>query len=105
MQVIDREQIEQAKREELRWLILQTLYMAQEIGASEIIVKNAVEAVILDVTTLDVRRAFDYLSERKLISMIRKEGPVWSAKINRYGIDVVEYTLPCEPGIKRPERW
>lgn len=97
--------MEKARREELRWLILQALHAAQPVGASESIVKNAIEAVILDVTLVEIRRELDYLAERKLLTVTHRDTPVWFAKINRYGIDVVEYTVECDPGIARPKKY
>lgn len=97
--------MEKARREELRWMILRALYAAQPIGTSEHIVLKAVEAVVPDITLNELRRELDYLDERKLISVAWKETPVWFAKINRYGIDVVEFTVECLPGIARPRKW
>jgi Fe2+ or Zn2+ uptake regulation protein len=96
---------EQIRRETLRWLILRTLHSSQEIGASEALVRNVVEAQIPDVTSSEIRRALDYLEKRKLIDITDRDRPVWIAVINRYGCDVVEYEVPCEPGIARPKQW
>lgn len=96
--------MEKARREELRWVILRTLYSAQEIGTSESIICRTVEGAIPDVTESEIRRGLDYLEERKLITTERNR-PVWFAKINRYGIDIVEYTVDCLPGIARPKKW
>jgi hypothetical protein len=96
---------EQIRRETLRWLILTTLHRTQDIGASETLVRNVVEPEIPDVTATEIRRAFDYLEKRNLIEITNRDRPVWVAVINRYGCDVVEYELPCEPGIARPKQW
>ena len=96
--------LEKARREEMRWLILYTLYSAQPVGTSEAIAISAVVAIIPDITELEMRKELDYLMERKLIT-IEKNRPIWFAKINRYGIDVVEYVVPCDPGIARPRKW
>jgi hypothetical protein len=97
--------LEKARREELRWMILRALYAAQPIGTTEIIVMKAMEPVVPDVTLLEIRRELDYLSERNLATVSGTDGPVWFAKIGRYGIDIVEYTVPCHPGIARPKKW
>lgn len=102
MQVID---LQKARREELRWLILLALNAARPMGTSEAVIKNAIEPVILDITQHEIRNELDYLEERKLITIDHKDTPSWFAKINRYGIDVVEYTVPCDPGIKRPREY
>lgn len=97
--------LEKARREELRWMILRALYAAQPIGTTEIIVMKAMEPVVPDVTLIEVRRELDYLAERDLATVLNSDTPVWFAKINRHGIDIVEYTVPCHPGIARPRRW
>ena len=96
--------MERARREEMRWYILRALYAAQPVGTSEAIIKNAITDIVPDVTDMDVRRELDYLAERKLAE-IEKDRPVWFAKINYHGIDIVEYTVACHPGIARPDKW
>ena len=97
--------LEKARREELRWMILRALNAAQPIGTTEIIVLKAIEPVVPDVTLIELRRELDYLAERDLVTVDSEDTPVWFAKINRHGIDIVEYTVPCHPGISRPKRW
>jgi Fe2+ or Zn2+ uptake regulation protein len=101
-QMID---IEKARRDELRWMILRALYAAQPLGTTEVIVMKATEPVVPGVTLDEIRRALDYLAERNLIAISNMDSPVWFAKINRYGIDIVEYTVECHPGIARPKQW
>ena len=96
--------MEKARREEMRWLILFALREAQEIGLSEHLIRVVMTDVMPDATELEIRRALDYLAERKLIT-IEKNRAIWFAKINRYGIDVAEYTVACDPGIARPKQW
>lgn len=96
--------MEKARREELRWVILRALYAAQEIGTSEIIVRSAIEGVIPDVTDVEIRRGLDYLEERKLV-VVERNRPCWFSKINNHGIDFVEYTVDAYPGIARPAKW
>lgn len=93
-----------AQREELRWLILLALNAARPVGTSEVIVRRAIDPVVPGVTDLDIRRELDYLADRELIEL-ECDRPVWFAKINRHGIDVVEYTVACHPGIARPAKW
>lgn len=93
-----------AQFEELRWLILLTLNAARPIGTSEVIIRRAIDPVVPGMTENEIRRELDYLEERFLITLT-KDRPVWFAKINRNGIDVVEYTVSCDPGIARPAKW
>lgn len=96
---------EKARRDTLRWLVLHCLYATQEVGANELMVRQTIEALYTDVTESEVRRALDYLADRGLIDFLDRAGPVWRARINHHGIDVVEYTVECHPGIARPKRW
>ncbi len=98
-------ELDRARREELRWLILRTLYAAQDVGTTEAIIRNAIEPCVPDVTVTEIRKGLDYLEERKLVAVSDRHRPVWFAKINRYGIDLVEYTVAVEPGIARPKEW
>lgn len=98
--------VEKSRRENLRWLILLALNSAQPIGASEQIILSAITPMIPDVTQLELRRSLDYLAERDLITIAgRDTQPAWFCKLDRYGIDVVEYTVPVEPGIARPTKY
>lgn len=96
--------LEKARRRETRWYILRTLYAAQPVGTAEAIILSTVREVVPDITDLELRRDLDYLEQRKLIS-VERQRPVWFAKINRHGIDLVEYEVDCEPGIARPAKW
>lgn len=96
--------MEQARRLELRWLVLFALHETQEVGLSERMADIVVEDVVPDVTALEIRRVLDYLAERKLITL-EKNRMVWFAKINHLGIDIVEYVVDCDPGIARPRKW
>lgn len=98
--------MDKAAREALRWLILQALNSAQPIGASEQVLFQAIVPSQPMLTTLELRRNLDYLQERELLQITGKsEQPFWFAKLTRHGVDVVEYTVPIEPGIARPNKY
>lgn len=98
--------LDKAAREALRWLILQALYSAQPIGASEQVLHQAIVPSQPLLTALELRRNLDYLAERELLTISGKgEQPFWFAKLTRHGIDLVEYTVPVEPGIGRPAKY
>lgn len=98
--------MEKARRENLRWLILQALNSAQPIGTSEQVVLSAIQPMLPDLTQLELRRNLDYLEERGLITITgRSLQPQWFCKLDRYGIDLVEYTVECEAGIARPAKY
>jgi hypothetical protein len=97
--------MEKAQRETLRWIILQALNAARPIGTSEAIVLSAVQAVPLQATLVELRRELGYLEDRKLVAVTGKDTPCWHASLTHHGIDVVEYTVDCHPGIARPPKW
>ena len=97
--------LETARLEEMRWLILRSLDGGRPVGLSESILRNMIEPCIPDLTEMELRRELDYLEERGLIMIIERTRPIWFAKINDHGIDVVKGTVKCYPGIARPRDW
>jgi hypothetical protein len=51
---------------------------------------------------MEVKRELDYMKSRDLVSLRTNPLGHVHAKLERYGIDIVEYTVDCEPGIARP---
>lgn len=94
-----------ARREHLRWLILLTLNNARPIGAYEGPILSVAQSEYPDATPLELRRELDYLHDRKLVEIARKPDGRWFAELTRYGVDVAEYTVDCEPGVARPEKY
>lgn len=99
--------IDQAKvrREALRWLILLTLNNARPIGAFEGPILSVAQSEYPDATPLELRRELDYLNDRELLRLDRQPSGRWFAELSRYGTDVAEYTIACEPGIARPQKY
>lgn len=98
--------LEKARRENLRWLILLALNSAQPVGTSESVVLSAIQPMLPDITPLELRRNLDYLEERNLITITgRNTQPHWFCKLDRFGIDIVEYTVECDAGIARPAKY
>jgi hypothetical protein len=97
--------IAKARREAVRWLILLTLNAARPVGANELIVMDCVRAAQPDVTERELRLELDYLEERGLLEITCRDCETWFAKLTRIGIDVVEYTVECDPGIARPKKY
>jgi len=74
--------LEKARRENLRWLILLALNSAQPVGASELVVFSAITPMLPDLTQLELRRSLDYLVERDLITVTGRGGqPQWFCKL------------------------
>ncbi|WP_223670473.1 hypothetical protein [Xanthomonas citri] len=97
--------MEKVRREQLRWVLLLALQNASPYGAFEEILLSTVQALYPDATQLEVRRALEYLKDRRLIEVEKKPDGRWHADLCRLGTDIVEYTVDCEPGIARPEKY
>jgi len=97
--------LEKARRENLRWYILLTLNAARPLGTSETVVLTTVQGIVPDCAPRELRNELDYLAHRQLITLERRDTPVWHADLTRAGIDLAEYTVPCEPGIARPQKY
>lgn len=100
-------QIDQAKvrREALRWLILLTLNNARPVGAFEGPVLSVAQSEYPDATPLEMRRELDYLADRELVKLRKEPSGKWFSQLTRFGTDVAEYTIECEPGIARPVKY
>ena len=96
--------LDQKRREEARWRILRVLDAGRPIGVSEHIVWECLNDAKIPFSINEVRRELDYLRERDLIELEGEDSDTWYAKLNRHGVDVVEYTVPVEPGIARPPK-
>lgn len=97
--------LEKNRREALRWRILQTVNVGRPYVVAEDILFATVAGDDMPVTPTDLRREMDYLEERELIRISGKDTAHWAAELTRAGIDVVEYTTECEPGIARPRKY
>jgi hypothetical protein len=94
------------RREFMRWILLLALNNAREAeGCSERLLAAVVGGEFADVSAIEIRRELDYLFERDLIHLNKSPDGRWHADINRNGIDVVEYTVDCDPGISRPKKY
>jgi hypothetical protein len=91
-------------RKIVRWRILRALEAGQPYPVTEDILLLALQDQQLSPTAREIRVALNYLEERELIHLEGRDTATWSAKLSRTGIDLVEYTIPCEPGIARPQR-
>ncbi|MBB2778604.1 hypothetical protein [Comamonas aquatica] len=100
-------QIDHAKvrRESLRWLILLTLNNARPMGAQESPILSVAQSIYPDATPLEMRRELDYLHDRDLVDLNKSPSGPWHAELTRYGVDIAEYTIDCEPGIARPTKY
>lgn len=95
-------EIERAQRETMRWRVLKILDAGRPVAMSESIVLTALSDAKFQVTLVALRRELDYLENRKLIEITGRDTSTWSAELTHYGVDLVEYAIPCNPGIARP---
>ncbi|WP_374495369.1 hypothetical protein [Zoogloea sp.] len=99
--------IDQAKvrREGMRWNILNTLDKARPYTTNEQFLGDVLRAIYPDVTPDETRKQLDYLADRKLVDVRKEPSGTWFADLTRYGVDIVEYTVDCQPGIARPVKY
>jgi hypothetical protein len=97
--------MEKIRREHMRWLILLTLNNARPLGAYEGIALSVVQSEYKDATALELRREADYLSDRKMVDIVKEPNGRWHLDLTRLGTDIVEYTVDCAPGIARPAKY
>jgi hypothetical protein len=97
--------IQKARRESLRWLILLTLQNSRPVAMHEAVVLQVLQTIYPDASPLEVRRELDYLGDRELVCIDKKPDGQWFADLTRHGVDVAEYTVDVEPGIARPAKY
>ena len=95
-------QMARIRREHLRWYLLVALNVSRPAGCGTVVLLSVMQANYPDATEQEVRRELDYLHDRKLVEIDKKPDGRWHAELNRLGVDLVEYTIDCEPGIARP---
>ncbi|GGK08677.1 hypothetical protein [Luteimonas terricola] len=97
--------MEKVRRESMRWILLNALNHARPAGTYESVLLPTLQTMYPDATALEIRRHLDYLSDRALVKVHKEPHGPWRALLTRHGIDIVEYTIDCEPGIARPEKY
>lgn len=97
--------MEKIRREQVRWLLLLVLNRGRPYGLHESVLLGAAQDQFGDATALEVRRELDYLADRRLVDIKRTPSGPWHADLTRYGVDIAEYTIDCEPRIARPQKY
>jgi hypothetical protein len=90
------------RREQIRWFLLVAANVSRPAGIYTEAMLPIVQATYPDATHREIRLQLDYLEERALVKITKDSLDRWFVELTRFGIDVVEYTLPVEPGIARP---
>ncbi len=93
------------RRESLRWYLILALYNARPQEVVEEIVQQTMRSIYPDVTPLEVRQQLDYLADRELVKLRKEPSGRWWSDLTRFGVDIAEYTIDCEPGISRPAKY
>lgn len=93
------------RREAMRWNLLNTLNKFRPYTTAEQRICEVMQAIYADATALEVRRELDYLADRDLVTLEKLPSGTWFADLTRYGVDIAEYTIACDPGIARPEKY
>ncbi|MBK0062399.1 MULTISPECIES: hypothetical protein [unclassified Acinetobacter] len=97
--------IEKARREGMRWQLLNALNKGRPIGAMDVLLLSVMQDLYSDCTVNELHTQLEYLDDRKLIEIVKKPDGHWFSKLTHYGIDIVEYTVDCYPGIARPPKY
>mgnify|MGYP003600740869 FL=1 len=94
-----------ARRENMRWLLLNALNNARPLGAMDVLVLTVVQAIYPDATANELHAQLAYLENKELVNINRKPDGHWHSLLNSNGTDVVEYTADCPAGIVRPAKY
>lgn len=87
-----------------RWYILVALNAGRPAGVSEELLVRVLADTDYKLTPHELRRELDYLRDRSLITLRGEAEDRWVADLTALGVDVVEYTVECKPGIARPPK-
>lgn len=98
-------ELDKARREGMRWNLLSALHKAAPYTTSETFLHDVMRGIYPDASAHEVRRQLDYLADRGLIELVKQPAGMWFADIGRYGTDIVEYAVECDPGIARPTKY
>lgn len=89
------------RREHLRWLCLRHLDVVRPERMADLALLALIQSVYADADIVELRRQLDYLEMQNLLTITGKDGH-WQIKLTHQGVDLVEYTSHCPPGIGRP---
>ena len=96
---------EKARREGMRWHLINTLNTARPYTSSEVFLLDVMRGIYPDVTALELRQQLEYLQDRRLLNLTKQPSGMWFADLTHLGVDIAEYTIDCQAGIARPEKY
>lgn len=94
--------VDSSRTQTVRYLLLMTLNVARPGECQAYMLRSVLTTVYPDATEHEVMRELDYLHSRQLITVRSTPLNQTFAKIVRHGIDVLERTIECDPGILLP---
>lgn len=97
--------MQKARTEGIRWQLVSILNKARPHTTSEQFLIDVLRQLYPDITGIELRRELDYLADRKLVDIVKQPIGLWFADLTRLGVDIAEYTIDCQPGIARPEKY
>lgn len=93
------------RRENLRWYLILALYNASPQELCEEVIQGTMRSIYPDTSPVEVRQQLDYLADRDLVDLRKEPSGRWWGNLTRFGTDLAEYTVDCEPGIARPTKY
>lgn len=97
--------IAKARREGMRWLLMNALNNARPLGAMDQLLLTVAQDMYPDTTANELHQQLEYLNDKDLVDIEKRPDGHWNSKLNSNGIDVVEYTEHCPAGIARPAKY
>lgn len=88
------------RREHIRWLGLAHLDAARPQPMVDAALLPLIQAIYPNADPHELRRELDYLAKCDLLTIVDNDG-FWRLTLTRQGIDLVEFTTPCPPGVGR----
>ena len=85
--------------------LMLALNKARPYTSNERFLLAVMQAIYPDATALELRRELDYLADRRMLELVKEPSGTWFGDLTRLGVDVVEYTVDCGPGIARPQKY
>ena len=94
--------LQKIRREAIRWHLLAAINVSRPQGMYTGGLLPIIQSVYPESTEHELKRELDYLEERELVKIHRDPMERWMVELTRWGVDVVEYTVECDPGVARP---
>lgn len=94
--------MQKIRREQIRWHLMAIINVSRPYGINTPALLPVIQSVYQDATEHELRRELDYLEVRELVKIQRDPLDHWMVELTRWGVDVVEYAVDCDPGVARP---